>query len=74
MCNVSGPASLQPASIGPGVEGMFPKLQMKEAVMYSRKNEGTLPPLPPTLGGAPSLGAGASEDGVSWTCLSGDLC
>lgn len=47
MCNVSGPASLQPASIGPGVEGMFPKLQMKEAVMYSRKNEGTLPPLPP---------------------------
>lgn len=57
------------ASAGPGPEQMLCKCQMKEEVMYSRRNEGTFPP-PLTVVGALALGASASEVGVSWVPLS----
>ena len=54
---------------GPGVEQTLLKCQMKEEVMYLKKNEGTFPP---TLcsSGVLTLGAGASEVGASWVPLS----
>lgn len=60
------------ASAGPSMERMLHKCQMEEEVMYLRKNEGTSPH--PVVSGALTLGAGASEVGVSWVRLSrGDL-